>query len=513
MNPACHFRLRRWLAVALALGLPVFGAAAAARPNFVVIVADDMGPDDCGAYGNGAVKTPNLDRLARESLRFEHAILTTSSCSPSRASILTGRYPHNTDAEQLHWPLPAAQTLVTEPLRGAGYYTAAAGKWHLGDAVRDRFDRVAEAGTAAFPDSSGAGEAGPVSDASNSRVAKKESRIDDPSGCANWLPVLQRRPRDRPFFLWLASSDPHRTYQPNAIAQPHDPKSVVVPSYLPDTPEVRSDLAHYYDEIARLDMHVGTILDELEKQGVADNTVVVFMSDNGSPFPRAKTTLYDSGIKTPFLVRWPGRVKPGTTTASLISSIDLAPTLLQLAGLPVTSTFQGRSFAALFDDASAIVRRYAHAEHNWHDYDAHERAVRTARYKYIRNFAPELPQTPPADAVTSTTFQTMRRLRAEGRLEPSHVYSFLAPRPVEELYDMEVDPAETKNLAADPAYADALAGLRAELRRWQEETGDPLPGVRAPDGFDRHTGLPLPSIPRQRPSKAELQASAASATR
>lgn len=463
--------------------------AAETRPNFVIMIADDLAWEDSSPYGNLGVRTPNLARLRGQGMRFDRAILTCSSCSPSRASIMTGRYPHNTDAEQLHWPLPRAQVTFVERLKAAGYWTAAAGKWHLGPEMKNRFDVVAEAGTAGFQLSSPA--------------AKMVDERDE-SGCANWLPALKARPKDKPFFLWLAALDPHRDYKPNAIAAPHNPRDVTVPPYLPDTPEVRRDLALYYDEITRLDENIGKVLAELDAQGVATNTLVIFMADNGRAFPRCKTTVYDSGIKTPFILRWPAKVKAGATCDSLISSIDIAPTLLDIAGVPVPTTVQGSSFAKLLADPSAKIRDHAFAEHNWHDYDAHKRAVRTARFKYIRNFDADLPNTPPADAVRSPTFQAMRALRDSGKLTPPQMACFTKPKPAEELYDCDADPHELRNLAIEPAHADTLKTLRAVLVDWQKETQDPVPGLRNPDEFDRETGQPLPNRKRPRGSKSEL---------
>jgi len=468
-------------------------AAESTRPNIVFIIADDMAWDDCGAYGNKAVRTPNLDRLAREGMRFDRAFLTASSCSPSRSSMITGRYPHSTDAEQLHWPLPKEQVTFVEKLKAAGYWTAQAGKWHLGEAVKDRFDVVHEAGAGAFQLQSG-----------KNGKAKKMVNEKDESGCAQWIPTLRERPKDKPFFLWLAAFDPHRDYEENIIPNPHKPADVVVPPYLPDVPETRKDLALYYDEITRLDSFVGKVLDELHAQGVADNTLVLFTSDNGRPFPRCKTTLYDSGVKTPMLVRWPGRVKPGSTCASFVSSVDFAPTFLELAGLKPGPTIQGKSFQPLLINPTAKIRDHIFAEHNWHDFDAHGRAIRSTRFKYIRNFDSDLPNTPPADAVRSLTFQAMRRLRDVGRLSPDQMGCFTKPKPVEELYDLESDPHELNNLAANPKQAATLKELREALAKWQKETADPMPGVRAKDEFNRETGEPLPNRQRPRPNKQKL---------
>ncbi|MBX6316782.1 MAG: sulfatase-like hydrolase/transferase, partial [Isosphaeraceae bacterium] len=271
--------------------------------------------------------------------------------------------------------------------------------------------------------------------------------------------------------------------------------------YLPDTPEVRRDLALYYDEIGRLDHYVGEVLAELERQGQTGRTLVLFLSDNGRPFPRCKTTLYDSGIKTPLILSWPGRVPEGQRCASLVSSIDIAPTILELAGIKPSPTIQGRSFAALLSDPRASIREYAFAEHNWHDYAAFARAARSVRYKYIRNEDNDLPLTPPADAVRSPTFQTMRRLRDEGKLTPEQQACFLRPRPAEELYDLESDPFELKNLAASPDHAQVLQTMRRALDEWTRETEDRKPATLSPDEFDRETGRPLPGRARPRPPK------------
>lgn len=459
----------------------VHGADLPSRPNIILLIADDMAWDDCGAYGHKTVRTPNLDKLASQGMRFNRAFLTASSCSPSRSSMITGRYPHSTGAQQLHWPLPPDQITFVELLKKAGYWTAAAGKWHLGDAVKDRFDLVKEANPAGFRLGHPSGQPAPAPDASGK------------SGAGQWISTLQARPKDKPFFLWLAAFDPHRDYEEGIIPNPHRPEDVVVPPYLPDVPETRKDLALYYDEIARLDHHVGEILAELDRQGERDNTLVLFISDNGRPFPRAKTTLYDSGIKAPWIVRWPRQVKPGSVSNSLVSSVDIAPTVLELARVKAGSSFQGKSFVPVLKNAKARIRETIFAERHWHDFDDHARAARSERHKYIRNHYPDLPGTPPADAVRSLTFQAMRRLRDAGKLSSPQLACFLKPRPEEELYDTEADPHELHNLASDPRHAATLSQLRKALAEWQTTTDDRLPETRTPDEFDRETGNPLPT--------------------
>ena len=446
--------LRLFSAVCALAALPLTGETTDANPNFIVFVADDMAIEDCGAYGHPQIRTPNIDRLAREGVRFDSAFLTCSSCSPSRSSILTSRYPHNTGAHQLHLPLPADQVLVTTPLRDAGYYTAAVGKWHLGNAVKNQFDDV------------------------------REGKVNQ------MVPTLRDRPKDKPFFFWFAFIDPHRPYQPKAIEEPHSPEDAVVPPFLPDTPAVREDLAMYYDEITRMDGNIGDVLAEVDRQGIAEKTVIIFLSDNGRPFPRCKTTVYDSGIRTPLIVRWSGRIKPGVTKA-LVSSIDVMPTLVDLANVTPPKSFQGISFKPLLENTSAKGREAVFAEHNWHDYEARDRAVRTAQWKYIRYDYNDLAGTPPADAVRSPTFEQMKRLRDDGSLTKAQSRPFVVPQPKEELFDVEKDPHEMTNLAEDPSYALQLAGLRSRLDEWQTETDDRMPSQRTEDGFDRESGLPL----------------------
>lgn len=463
--------LKNWIWVGAMAALGCLSAAwAEQRPNMVLIIADDLGAEDVGAYGCEGVRTPNLDRLAKEGMKFNRAFNSCSSCSPSRCSIVTGRYPHSTGAEALHKPLPKEQVTFVEKLKAAGYWTAQAGKWHLGDAMTNRFDATRI-----------------------SYITKPKKELDG-SGCEDWVSTLRERPQDKPFFVWLASHDPHRPYFPDAVAEPTRPGQVNVPPYLPDVPPTREDLALYYDEIVRFDGYVGQVLAELERQGVLESTAVFFITDNGRPFPRSKTSVYDSGIQSPLLVRWPEKVQPGSECNSLVSMVDLAPTLLEMAGLPASPTFQGQSFRRLLADPSATIRDWVFAEHNWHDYAAFERAVRTDRFKYIRNYWPDLPATPPADAVRSPTFQEMQRLHAAGQLGEIQSGCFVAPRPAEELYDVQADPQELNNLAQAGSHPEVLQELRAVLDKWQRETGDAEPEERTIDGFSRETGEALPGI-------------------
>lgn len=463
-----------------------------ARPNLILIIADDMAWDDCGAYGHPSIRTPNIDRLAREGMRFDQAFLTTSSCSPSRASILTGTYPHQTDAEQLHWPVPASKITFVEHLKKAGYWTALAGKYHLGAAMRDRFDLIADVGTAGFV-------MGAKSD-----DAPQEATVRDGSGCEQWLTTFNQRPKDQPFFLWLAAVDPHRPYEDSIVSPSHVPSDVRIPPYLPDNDTVRADFVNYYNEIHRMDTYIGELMDSLEAAGLEEETLVLFISDNGRPFPRDKTTLYDGGIKTPWILKWPAIVEAGTTTDALVSAVDIAPSLLAAAGVEPPDFFEGVNCLPLLEDPTASVRPFVYAEDHWHDFEDYTRAVRDQRYKYIRNFYPDLPNTPPADALRSPTFNNMQLRRAQGALTEAQMACFLQPRPEEELYDLQADPYELENLVGQEEFADMLDKLRRQMARIRDETADVLPERRTEDEFTRDSGQPLPNRKRPRPSKAEM---------
>ena len=456
------------------------------KPNIVFIIADDMNWDDCGAYGNPNIRTPNLDRLAEGGMKFTNAFLTTSSCSPSRASLITGMYPHQTDAEQLHWAIPADKITFVEKLREAGYWTAQAGKWHMGDHIMDRFDFLASEN--AFRETS-----------QNKETLDLPS--SDGSGSHLWIPTLNHRPENKPFFLWFAANDPHRPYYEGIIPEPHSPEDAVIPPYMPDEPEVRKDFALYYDEVSRMDDYIGQVMDELERQGILENTLVLFISDNGRPFPRDKTTMYDGGIKTPFILQWPDVVRPGTVSSSLVSAVDIAPTFLKLAGIGAGDNFVGEDFSQILSDPEKEIREYIFAQAHWHDHERMYRAVRDKRYKYIRNFYPDLPNTPPADALRSMTFQRMLELKEQGELNEAQMNVFISPTPEEELYDLEIDPFELNNLATDPAYGEVLGKMQKVMEKFMNETDDQIPETRTADEFHRVTGEPLPNREMPRPGK------------
>jgi len=470
---------RSTLAIALA-SLALASPGRSAPPNFIVLIADDISYDDLACTGSIDARTPQIDALAARGMNFTQAFLTASSCSPSRASLITGRYPHNlADAAQLHRPIPSHIPSIAGILRDHGYHTALAGKDHM------RWDEAAH----------------PLPAPSPPFVKKYPATAPGNSGGhGHWITALEESPADRPFFLWLAALDAHRgwdgdtEWDADAYGPMHDPATLTLPPALVDTPETRRDFASYLNEVTRFDHFVGQVASWVDQHGAPDNTWLFVLSDNGRPFPRAKTRLIDDGMKTYLIVAGPGIATPGSSSTALVSAIDLAPTLADLAGIAKPATFQGRSMVPTFGDPTANIRPYAFSEHNWHDYEALGRSVRDGRFLYIHNFRPQLALQGPADSCKSPSFAALRKARdSSATLAPAQADVFLAPRPEVELYDTAADPRQINNLAADPAHAEIASHLAAVLGNWRDQTGDTSPDHITPDMFDRETGAHLPN--------------------
>lgn len=453
-------------------------ASAADRPNVIFFIADDVSWNDYGCYGNDAARTPHIDALAARGIRFNRAFLTASSCSPSRSSIITGRYPHNNGkAAELHKPISGHLPWFPEVLRDAGYYTALSGKHHMTSTAPKKGPK---ARPAAFD-----------------HVDNGRSR-DNSGGHANWLSVTRDRPRDKPFFFWFASYDAHRGWDADrqwdaeAYGPMHRPKDVIVPPFLADDEETRQDLASYYNEVTRFDHYIGLVVAELRSQKALDNTLIFVLADNGRPFPRAKTRLHDSGMRTALVAHWPDGIRFAVDCDSLVSVVDLAPTVLDVAGCAVPETMQGVSMRPLFGDPSTgSIREFAFSEHNWHDYEAHGRSVRHGNYVFVKNYRPYLPWQGPADSVRSPSHQSLLALKKANGLSNAQQDVFLAPRPATELYNYHDDPHQLNNLAGSKEVASVQRQLEDILARWMDETGDSVPDRISPDTFDRETGKAL----------------------
>lgn len=469
-------RILLWFLVIVGTGVIGLRAENGALPNFVLIIGDDISWDDFGCYGHPHIRTPNIDQLAGDGMRFTNAYLTASSCSPSRASIITGRYPHNNGAAaELHRRLPDHLVLFPELLRNAGYYSAHAGKFHIGYQNRKT---TAGYHTASQPAARAFDVAG------GTYGDKRDAEV---GGMDNWVTRLRERPRDKPFFMWFASHDAHRRWHvtdpanPNAkIDRLHSPDDVIVPPYLIDNEATRQDLALYCNEIARLDFYVGEVVAELRRQKLLASTYLIFMADNGRPFARCKGRCYDSGMKTPFIVRGP-EVVAGSVCERLLSSIDIAPTILRLAGVRSAKSMQGISFVPLLKQPGRAIRQYIFAEHNFHDHAAHERMVRWGDYMYIRNALPEKRRIGANDSFLGGAGESLLKGFQNGTLTPAQNDMYLTPRPAEELYLLSTDTHQLNNLVADSDHTKALNQLRQIMDRWQDQTGDSRPKDATPE--------------------------------
>lgn len=445
--------------VGLLVGLLPITASEAqpSPPNVIVFIADDAGWRDFGCYGNSAIRTPNIDRLAQEGMRFNQVFLTTPQCSPTRTSLLSGQYAHTLRTEDLHTPLGEEHMILPASLKKASYFSGLIGKSHIGESAEAQFDLVAP-------------------------LKEGEPQLSD-------LERLLDEAGDAPFFVWYAFSDPHRGYQPGAIDNPHDPKAVEVPPYLIDNSETRQDLALYYDEIGRMDRNIGQVLQLLEEQGKRSNTVVFFLSDNGKPFTRAKGTLYDAGIRTPLIVNWPGVVEPGTTYDGLLSAIHLSPTIAAIAGVAPGSSMVGRSLLPLLKQTGEDADPFVFSERNWHDCDEHMRSVRSDSFKLIKNAYIEWPHGTAADLAGSPSHQALLRAKEQEQLTDAQALVFQVPRPEIEFYNVKEDPWELNNLAYDARYRKKIQQHYTALQQWQQQTNDFAPHYRRRyDNTDRVTG-------------------------
>jgi arylsulfatase A-like enzyme len=438
-------------------------------PNFLIFVADDAGMD-FGCYGNPYIRTPNIDKLAESGLLFENTFLTSPQCSPSRISILSGLYPHTTRTEDLHTPVPAGINFITTYLKKEGYFTGSNGKTHWGPNGDRQFDWY------------------------NSSFDTFQDFLKDSKG--------------KPFFFWTGFHDPHRLYEPGIIGNPHNPDSVIVRAHLVDDNRTRKDIAMYYDEIARLDSIVGTYVDILDKEKLTDDTYIIFLSDNGAPFPREKGTLYDTGIRTPFIVSGPD-VPEGEMYDGLMSVIDFAPTVLDLAEIDIPENMPGMSLAPLLLGDLIISPEFVYSERNWHDCDEHMRSIRTDQYKLILNAYTERPHGTAADLANSPSWYSLLDLKHEDNLSETQSLIFTVPRPSVELYNLRTDPEEYHNLAFDPRYRETAQYLLEELQKWMNDTDDFHSTYRTRrDHTDRITGIryyfEVPDLENELPEKDSI---------
>jgi N-sulfoglucosamine sulfohydrolase len=444
----------RWFLAAVLLPLLTQPALAAdAKKNVVLLVADDLGMQ-LGCYGDRDARTPNLDRLAAQGTRFTHGFASVASCSASRATLLTGmpthqcgQYGHAHAEHNIH----SFRQVRSLPLllNTAGYRTGVVGKLHVQPQTVYPFHVEAPARNVV-------------------QIAEQVRKfLADREG--------------KPFFLHVGFAEPHRAAmgfgndakQPAAIpAVRFDPAAVTVPPFLPTNADTRGEWAGFLQAGARLDHGIGLVLRELEAAGVLDDTLVIFLSDNGPPFQGAKTTLYDPGVHLPLLVRRPG-AKQAATCNALTSWTDIAPTILDWAGVAAPKGLTGRSILPVLGQERPDGWNVVYGSHQFHEVTMYYpmRMVRTRTHKYILNLAHGLEVPHASDLWASPTWQGVlaRKDREFGRRT---VAAYLN-RPREELYDLTTDPDEVRNLAVDPAAAEVLAQMRTRCRTWQEATNDP----------------------------------------
>ncbi|UCE17229.1 MAG: sulfatase [Gemmatimonadota bacterium] len=429
--------------------------------NILLLISDDHGIDQTGCYGNTIIQTPNIDRLADEGVRFTHAFTTAASCSPSRSSLLTGLYPHQNGQyglahRQHHFSMFDWVETMPTLLKRAKYRTGLIGKLHVEPHSLFHFDY----------------------EISSEEIMENR----DVSKMAEKAGEFFRQKTQQPFFLLIGYSDPHRlkrkdfgnkqTY-PGIVPRSYDPGDVIVPDFLPDIPEVREELADMYESITRLDTGVGMVLKELQNSGQYESTLILYLSDNGIPFPGAKTNLYDAGVRVPLIIRFPG-VKRRYVSAAVISFIDLLPTVLEWTGVSRPEyPLPGRSFLSILDERNPQGWDEVYFSHSFHQVTMNYpmRALRTSRYKYILNLFPELEFPGASDLIASKTWQGIvdRKLEWMGA---RRVETYLK-RPKEELYDIERDPHEVNNLSTDSHSSEILIELRNRLTKMRTNTDDP----------------------------------------
>ena len=454
----------------LMLGVHVL---AADRPNILLILSDDHSSAHLGCYGNADLHTPKIDGFAKEGMRFDRYYVGTPQCVPSRATLMTGRSAIAVQNTRFSAPLAAEYRTYMETLKDqAGYFTGVAGRtYHLdGGRLPPESAAVFEKyGLATFP--------------------KRLDFVKTAGGRdqihAQYREFLDAVPQGKPFVLQLCFSDPHRAYTPGDIPRPHDPAKLNLPACYPDTKLVREDFARYYDEISRFDADVGTVLAELKKRGLDDSTLVVVSADNGAAQFRGKGTLYEFGIHCPLIIRWPGKVKPGSTSADLISGEDLAPTFLAAAGVSIPKGISGRSFLPLLTAGKYESREYVFSQRGAHGSGLPNnsaafdlgRCVVSKRYKLIYNALWQIPYHP-VDFAGGAMWREFVQMNADGKLSPELSKMYFAPtRPMFELYDLQDDPNELRNLAGTKALRETEQSLKAALQEWMILQRDfvPLP--------------------------------------
>ena len=422
------------------------------KPNILVLIADDASMD-FGCYGNAGIKTPNIDALAASGLRIERAFLTGSQCSPSRTAMITGQFAHTIGTEKLSSKISASTKTIPDYLRAQGYFTGLMLKNHMEKNGEQRFHWYGR-GFGFY----------------------REDPAEWDRTVADEFSTFLDSADDRPFFMWLGFIDPHRAYNDHPIEKVNDPKDATVPPFLVDNEATRRDLADYYDEISRLDGHVGEVVAVLKKRKQLENTLIVFVSDNGMPFPRAKGTVYDTGIRTPLIFSWGDRIEAGGVyKKDLVSTIDLAPTLLDAAGIAKPAPMYGESLLPLLLGDANSSREHIFAERHQKRTDEYLLTIRSATHKLISigDINANRPLFAVGEVYTSPSWYALKEREQAATITPAQQRFLETSRAEIELYDLAADPHELVNIADRPENRSIVRDLLGRMQQLRRETNDP----------------------------------------
>jgi uncharacterized sulfatase len=417
-----------------------FGSEKKTKPNFVFIIADDCTFRDIGCYG-GQAYTPNIDKLASEGMLFTHCFQSAPMCSPTRHNIYTGLYPVKSGAYPNHTFAKAGTKSVVQYLKPLGYRVALSGKRHINPREIFSFEY---SGKNNNPDFEAIDKF--IGDCKRSKT---------------------------PFCLFACSNEPHSPWN-KGDASRYDPSKLKLPPYFVDTKETRENMSKYLAEITYYDWQVGQTLALLDKYNLADNTLVIVVSEQGSSFPFGKWTCYDTGLQSAFIARWPGKIKPGTVTDALIEYTDVLPTYIEASGRTPPSILDGKSLLPVLLGKTKEHKKYVFGEmttrgiNNGSDYFG-IRSIRSRRFKYVWNFTPEVKF---QNACTNSNIFKSWQQKAETDTDAADKIRRYEHRPKEELYDIIKDQYEWNNLADNPKYAKVKAQLRKQLLKWMQDMGD-----------------------------------------
>lgn len=429
------------LSLVAAACLASLATAASPKPNFLFIIADDCTFRDIGCYG-GQAHTPNIDRLAGEGMKFNQCFQSAPMCSPTRHNIYTGLYPVKSGAYPNHTFAKDGTKSVVHYLKPLGYRVALSGKTHI-------------APRTVFP-------------------FEYSGKDNNPDFEAIDALIGECKASETPFCVFACSNEPHSPWN-KGDASRYPPATVKLPPYFVDTPETRDDMSKYLAEITYYDWQVGECLKLLDKHDVADNTMVVVVSEQGSSFPFGKWTCYDTGLQSACLVRWPGHVKAGSVSDALIEYIDVLPTFVEAAGGEPAAVLQGKSLLPVLCGEKTRHKDFVFGEMttrgiiNGSPYFG-IRSVRSDKFKYIVNFTPDIEFT---NACTkSEAFEAWKQKAAAGDTDAAEKVRRYHHRPAEELYAISEDTYEWTNLAGDPKFAEVKAELKSKLDAWMLAQGD-----------------------------------------